>query len=272
MDKKNQIKYLDKFIKLSKDWVKARDKGYDTEEDLKEKLQEVWGVVEEIFKQLGISYHGELENIRMKGYKNRVGNLFIDGFIGGRGFGPQKDNIEKLRGLAIGARTKIKTSISLVGNTLPTVTLAINILESFPDVVSKFLYRRQGKSPLKVTDEYDVQDIIFSMMRGSFPTLQYENPNQKAGITGSIADFTINELGLFIEVKYIDKKGKEKLVQEECKKDIISYSKQPNCQKIIFFVYDPNRCIDNEHAFKGGLDSKIVEENKTIEIYTLVSR
>lgn len=273
MPKEKQIECLDKFIELIRDWQTAIQKGdHKAIQKIEEELQLVWGIIEEIFGQFGVQYSGELVDHRMKGLKNPSGNYFIDGFVGMDRHSTRVTNIEKLQGLARGVKSKIANTLPLVANTLPSVHQVINILRAFPDIVSRMEHRRKGKESYLVNDEYDVQDLIYVMLKGPFPTLQYENPNNKVGVNSSSSDFNIDELSLFIEAKIVSEKGKEKQIQEQCKHDIISYSKQSNCNKIIFFVYDPKKCIDNEHAFKDGLGQKIKIEDKEVEIITLVIR
>lgn len=271
MDKKTQIESLERFISLIKAWFDFRNRGkFEEMEKAGEDLQSEWGVIEEIFKQIGLTYSGQLYDYEEKGVKNPIGDYFIDGFIGGQDDRPKVYSILKLKALASSAKTKIQTAIPLVINTLPSVNQVINILNRFPDVLSRLTHRRSGKIPLNIEDEYDMQDIIYVMLKGPFPTLQYEDPNRKVGTTSSTIDFIIDELGLFLETKFISVKGKEKEIQKQCREDIISYGNQTNCFRIIFLIFDPNHSIDNEYAFKSGLEGHISIGDKEIEVTTLI--
>ncbi|MDP3764026.1 MAG: hypothetical protein Q8Q95_00175 [bacterium] len=273
MDKRSQIKYLDSFINNISNWLKKRSEGNIEEiEEHLGNIQNIWGIIEEIFKQLGISTTGDLSDEFDPKSKLHDGDLFIDGFIGSFQNTIKTKSILKLRGLAMSARTKIKTGIPLVGNTLPSVHQVINILNRLSDVISRLKHRRKGKNSLEVRDEYDIQDILYVMLKGPFPTLQYEDPNKKVGTASSTIDFTIEELGLFIETKYISDKGKEKEIQKQCKEDIISYGNQSSCYRIIFVIFDPSHAIDNEYAFKSGIESKISMGGKELEIIVLITR
>lgn len=270
-ESQNQQDYLKEFVRLADVWLGDRKAG-TPQNETEDALTQKWGVVEEVFKQLGINYHGETDHHAGRGVKGTKGDLFIDGFAGSMNSIDQRMNLAKLRASALSALTKLETSTPLVANTLPSVNQVISILHQFPDVVSRFTYRRKGKTPVEITDEYDVQDFVYAMLKGPFPTLQYENPNTKVGINSSVADFTIDDLGLFIETKFISTKGRERSIQDECKQDMVSYTQQAGCTKIIFFIYDPEKCIDNEYAFRNGLGNKFTHDSKEVDIHTIILR
>lgn len=273
MNREDQLKNLDQFISLVDQWFDFRHRGqYDKRDKATQELESIWGITEEILKQTGISYNGELHDHRIKGMKNPVGDYFIDGFIAGNDDSYKISSILKLKALANSARAKIKLNTPLIANTLPSVNQVINILGRLPDVISRLKHRRKGKEPFLISDEYDMQDILYVMLKGPFPTLQYEDPNKKVGTTSSTIDFTISELGLYIEAKFIDSKGKEKEVQKQCREDIISYGGQQDCNKVIFVVLDIANSIDNEYAFKQGLEGKFTIKDREVEVLTLVIR
>ena len=272
MTKEQKISQLGDFSNLIGDWLKVNNSGmqYQEEEirykELTKNLMEQWGVIEEIFRSLGLPYEGQLDRQRMKGLTPKNGNLFIDGFIGENHYSVQYTNLEKIQALCLSAKGKIENDLFLPQLVLQNTNSLLNILQRFPAVVSRW----QSKNLFEINSEKIIQDLLYTMLIGSFPTLKYENPNSKAGITSSIADFTIDEIQLFLEVKYVSKKEDAKRIEKECKSDIISYAKQPNCNTIIFFVYDPNKNIDNKDNFSKGLGDKFSDGEKSCTIHTLI--
>ncbi len=270
MKKEEQIKSLKDFSKLIHDWFESI-RNSDNEKQIKEietAMSIKWGVVKEIFKLLNINHGGDLTG--NNNFKGLEGDFFIEGFVGMDMHPYRVRNLRIIESLTLAALGKVRTDIIVSANILPDIHLVINILDRFPDIVSRWKYRRKNKENFEIVDEYDIQDIVYTMLKGSFPTLQYENPNQKSGITSSISDFTIDELRLFIETKYINDKEDGKRIQEECKKDLVSYSKQESCNTIIFFIYDPNHCIDNRDAFRESLGNKFSDGKNSVEITTII--
>lgn len=103
-----QIEYLDKFINSIDEWIENINKNIsaDAKEKVEDDLKESWGIVEEVFKQLNISYSGELWDYGDK-RKNSSGNFFIDGFVGQGGHPIRVSSIRKLKALTLGAKTKL---------------------------------------------------------------------------------------------------------------------------------------------------------------------
>lgn len=273
MNKEQKIEYLKKFETLIADWFTLGQKGNNWE-GMQAKVIEMarlWGNVSEILK--GLDYKIEIEitdSNRGKNIKPQIGDIFHNGVFSSTHTGDQYTHMSTLYSYILGAIEKVNTGIIVRENVLPNLNLVISILNTFPDVVSRLKYRRKGKVAVEIIDEYDIQDILYVMLKGAFSTLQYEDPTPKDGLTSSRSDFVISDLNTYIEAKYISEKGKEKEIQDECTLDISKYGIQENCYKIIFFVYDPHKCVDNQFAFKAALERNRTIENKEIEVITLI--
>lgn len=273
MNKEQKIECLKKLEDLISEWFEIRKKSgsWDAEHPKVIEMARVWGVASEILK--GLDYKVEIEiadNNRGKNIKPQIGDLFHNGIFSSTHDSDQYTNMLTLHSYVLGAIEKLNTGAIVRENVLPNVNLLIGILNTFHDAVSRLKHRRKGKNNLEIIDEYDVQDILYVMLKGAFSTLQYENPTPKDGLTSARADFVINDLNTFIEVKYISEKGREKDIQDECTLDIQKYGTQENCYKMIFFIYDPNTCIDNQFSFKGSLEKNRSIEGKEIEVITLI--
>lgn len=276
MNKTEQIKYLKSFIKNIEKWFslyhKTTAEDHKNRVKVEDKLSAQWGVVEPMLESFNLDFVGTrlLSGDGKTSLKPITYNRFSEGFIKQVNSHKQFVELEVIKSLSLQAAERLKTEFFVATDILPGVNLVVNILNEFPSIVSRWKYRRKGKDQLKIDDEYDVQDILYTMLKGTFPTLQYEDPNSKVGANSSIIDFKISDLGLFIEVKHIASKGKEKKVQEECKQDIVSYSSQENCKKIIFFIYDPNKTIDNVYAFENSLGKTISKDGKHVEVTVII--
>ena len=275
MNKEEKIKCLKQLEQLLKEWFAIREKGgpdhWKQMSGKILKMARIWGVASEILK--GLDYKLEIEiddDSRGKNIKPKVGDLFHNGIFSCNDTRYQSTNMLALQSYVLSAIEKLNKGVIVRENVLPNVNLLTNILNNFNDAVSRLKYRRKGKDAFILNDEYDVQDVIYVMLKGAFSTLQYEDPTSKNGLTSARPDFTVKDLNTYIEAKFISKKGKEKEIQEECKLDIDNYGAQDNCYKIIFFIYDPNKCIDNQHAFKASLEKSRMIDNKEIEVITLI--
>jgi len=273
MNKEEKVEYLKKLEVLISEWFSLRKSGRDWEKmhALVIEMAKSWGVAGEILR--GLEYKTDIEitdSNRGKNIKPQIGDIFHNGIFSSTHTGDQYVHMSTLHSYVLGAIEKVNKGVVVRENVLPNLNLLTSILNTFPDVVSRLKYRRKGKIALEITDEYDVQDVLYVMLKGAFSTLQYEDPTPKEGLTSTRSDFVINDLNTYIETKFVSEKGQEKTIHDECMLDIQKYGPQENCQKIVFFIYDPNKCIDNQFAFKTSLERNRTVDGKDVEVITLI--
>lgn len=132
----------------------------------------------------------------------------------------------------------------------------IQILENFGDAVKKITQkRRKDHQVFEINDEYDVQDILYVILKAIFPQLKDEEPTPQVGGKFNRIDLILIGEGVMIEVKMIKAKDSdEKKFIEELKTDIPSYHRHPGLKDLFFFVYDPwnkTRNIQNFYDLNG---------------------
>lgn len=115
------------------------------------------------------------------------------------------------------------------------------IFYNFSNAVQKIIKdRRKGHPQYQIEDEYDVQDILYVIIKSIFPNMRDEDSIAKVGAKSTKIDFILREEEILIEVKMI-KKGdsNEKHFIEQLKVDFESYHKCVWLNKLFCFVYDP---------------------------------
>lgn len=126
----------------------------------------------------------------------------------------------------------------------------IHILNNFSNAIKRITNDRYNSRPgLNIDDEYDVQDILFALLKGFFDDLEREDPVTKLAGKSSRIDLNIRSQGIMIEVKMIKDKDKDhKKFVDELKLDIINYSAWEELKDLILFIYDPyNKTTDKNH-------------------------
>lgn len=112
---------------------------------------------------------------------------------------------------------------------------------------AKVLNRRQrNKPPFDITDEYDVQDLLKSILRAYFKYAVSEDPISKVAGVSSRADFAIEDLGVVIEVKYVHGPSDQSRLVKEYGEDLLFYSKCPFLEHFIYVVYGADDLNDPE--------------------------
>lgn len=139
------------------------------------------------------------------------------------------------------------------------LSLVLNILNRFPAFVRQLKRRYNGRAPLEVNDEYDVQDMVYALLTLHFNDIRAEEYTPSFAGAASRQDFLLKNEKIVIEVK----KTRESLgagkVGGELLIDMARYRAHQDCDTLILFVYDPDCYINNPLGVKTDLESKDAE-------------
>jgi hypothetical protein len=113
---------------------------------------------------------------------------------------------------------------------------------------------------IKIGNEYDVQRILYSIIKPVFPSARVE-VTEDNGYNSMRYDIFIDEYDIVIEVKCTRKNMNERQLTEELGSDIFHYN--PNI--LFFFIYDKENIIRNVDAFTKAYTRKDDTLSKSIE-------
>ena len=116
-----------------------------------------------------------------------------------------------------------------------------DVLNNFSNAIQKIIKNRRKDHPdFKIEDEYDVQDILYVILKSVFPNLRDEDAIGKVGAKTTKIDLIIREERILVEVKMIkEKDSNETHFIEQLKVDFESYHECKWLRKLFCFVYDP---------------------------------
>lgn len=129
------------------------------------------------------------------------------------------------------------------------------------NLVANQLKRRHGnRETIKISDEYDVQDLLHALLKLYFTDVRAEDyvPIYAGG--ASRIDFLLKEEGIAIEVKMTRDTLKDKEIGEQLLIDIDRYKEHPDCKTLYCFVYDPGYIIHNPTGLERDLNKKSTPE------------
>ncbi|MFY1611820.1 hypothetical protein ACOMSG_03100 [Macellibacteroides fermentans] len=134
--------------------------------------------------------------------------------------------------------------------------LVRNILSNFSNSIRKIIKnRRKGHADFSINDEYDVQDILYVVLKSVFPHLRDEDAIAKVGAKSTKIDLILREEQILIEAKMIKQSDtNETHFIEELKVDFESYHQCNWLSKLFCFVYDPyekTKDLSNFHDLNG---------------------
>lgn len=130
------------------------------------------------------------------------------------------------------------------------------IFMRFRKVAVQLSRRYNGRDTIKITDEYDVQDLLHSLLSLYYDDIRPEEWTPSYAGSSVRIDFVIPEIKTVIEVKKTRDSMTDKRLSEELIIDIEKYQKHPDCERIYCFVYDPDTILRNPAAIKKDLEEK----------------
>lgn len=120
----------------------------------------------------------------------------------------------------------------------------------------------QALQQVEIQNEYDVQHILYSLIKPIFPQARTETVDD-TGYGGIRYDIVVDDYDLTIETKCTRSKMTERQLTEEIAADSFHYKKG----HVFFFVYDRYKIIRNKTAFEMTYSRE--ENGKTLRTIVL---
>ena len=136
----------------------------------------------------------------------------------------QRSLAEALGGLKLGGAT----AASFVADLCPR----------FPLLTAELGNRHAGRPAFAITDEYDVQDLLRSILRLHFEDVRAEEWNPSYGGTQSRSDLLLKPERVVIETKMTRKSLGQRELVAAADRDKAQYQRHPDCSTLVCFVYD----------------------------------
>ncbi len=158
-----------------------------------------------------------------------------------------------------------KKYICLKGNNEVSIDKTFDLIfNNFHKIVKNLRNRYNNRNTLDVEDEYDVQDLLFSILQIFFKDIRKEEWTPSYAGNSSRVDFLLKQEKIVIEVKKTRKTLKDKELGEQLIIDIAKYKAHPDCKTLICFVYDPEGRILNPEGIIKDLEN---DNKEFVKIY-----
>ena len=131
--------------------------------------------------------------------------------------------------------------------------IVVELCRRFPLLAAELGNRHAGRPPFALTDEYDVQDLLRSVLRLHFDDVRPEEWNPSYGGTQSRSDLLLKPERVVIETKMTRKSLGQRELVEQLIVDKAQYQRHPDCGTLVCFVYDPGRRLPNPAAIERDL-------------------
>lgn len=150
---------------------------------------------------------------------------------------------------------KNKTN-SASGQESSLVTLE-RIFSNFHNVVRRLRNRYASRETLDITDEYDVQDLLHSLLILFFNDIRAEEVTPSYAGKSARIDFLLKKEGVAVEVKMTRKGLGDKEIGDQLLVDIERYKEHQDCSTLVCFVYDPDGRINNPNGLISDQGKRI---------------
>lgn len=193
-----------------------------------------------------------------KWYQKNISNILSNEFV--LNHDVHRENIHLIREIINNLETnhdcyKQELNLSKNSSKLTGLTDAAigNILNRFHQVVIQLRDRYDNRETLDVADEYDVQDLLHTLLTLYCDDIRPEEWTPSYAGTSSRQDFLLKNEKIVIETKKTRKGLNNKELANELIIDIARYKAHPDCKKLVCFVYDPDSRIKNPRGFENDL-------------------
>jgi hypothetical protein len=150
--------------------------------------------------------------------------------------------------------TKESSSIEVSPSIPSPLEQIFGICDNFHKVVEQLKLRHDKRVTLGITDEYDVQDLLRSLLHLYFTDIRPEEGTPSSAARCSRVDFILKNENIGIEVKKTRADLTAKKLSDELILDIHRYQSHQNCKTLICFVYDPDGRIANPRGVESNLN------------------
>jgi hypothetical protein len=143
----------------------------------------------------------------------------------------------------------------------------INLICARFHAVARQIRKRYGsRATIDITDEYDVQDLIHSLLRIFYKDIRPEEYSSSYAGGNSRIDFILKDEQVAIEIKKSRKSLRAKEIGEELIIDTERYKMYPGITHLYCFVYDPEGWIENPNGLENDLTGNKGELNVVVII------
>lgn len=150
------------------------------------------------------------------------------------------------------------------------LTTVKNAVDSLTPSIRLFNKREKGLTEWSVSREDDIRDLMYVMLRSSIADIRTEEPVPSRAGTHKFIDIYSEIARLFIEIKWIGKKGFWKQILKQVNDDIQSYVSHPCCDTMIFVIVDAVRDIPDPALIERDYTGLQTISGKEIDIHLFV--
>jgi hypothetical protein len=145
-----------------------------------------------------------------------------------------------------------------------TLDILRRICARFHLVARQLRLRKEYRPSLEVTDEYDLQDLFYALLRLQFDEVGTEEWAPPYADGARRTSYFLDWDRTVVVVKQTRSGLSSKDLAEQVKADVAHYSARPNGTTLLCFIYDPEGRVGNPRGLEADLTT--VSDSYTVEV------
>lgn len=144
------------------------------------------------------------------------------------------------------------------------------LVKGLPRAMHPLTYRRKGAQPLRFESEYDLQDLLHSLLRPWVADIRPEEYTPSYAGSSTRMDFLLPRYSTVIELKHIRDQNHGKKVGDELILDVAHYQRHQACRNLWCVVYDPGHLIPNPNGLAEDLEGERSSPDGEVHVKAVV--
>jgi len=145
------------------------------------------------------------------------------------------------------------------------------LVRGLPRAMHPLTHRRKRAQSLSFSSEYDVQDLLHSLLRPWVADIRPEEFTPSYAGSSTRMDFLLPVHKLVIELKFARDRSHGRKLGDELIIDIEHYRRHPECDILWCVVYDPGNFIPNPEGLCGDLEGERAMPDGKLRVKVMVS-
>lgn len=149
-----------------------------------------------------------------------------------------------------------------------TINILSMIATTFRNVSDQLLSRHDKRETLKITDEYDVQDLLHALLKVFHFEIYPEEWNPSYMGKSTRVDLMLKTQKIVIEVKKMSESLGKDALRKQLIEDSHHYNQNKECNTLVCFIYDPDRRLKDPEIFKADIEKPTFTSQKVCFLYS----
>lgn len=150
------------------------------------------------------------------------------------------------------------------------LALVMQAVNNFPTAARILRDRQRNRPPFEVRSEYDVQDLLYALLRSIFADARREEWTPSQAGSAKRIDIVIPSSDVVVEAKFVRSRPHARIVADELRVDFESYHEHRNCKHLVALVHDPSGHLPDPEQFSSDLSALRQKGDHSFDVTVLV--